>query len=453
MRFLSLLLGVSVAYGKVEVSRGPLRDGTWMPRELGRFHIPHAGFIEVYDNEAGDKDMYITTFNPALPYFHDAVFRLRNPGLYLESVANWADYVETLGVKASAYWPNFPVHMPRDVVGFEGIVQTSGFLVPGKNEGKLELYNLNDNTRGPIDIAAGQSKDWSYHWVVWKDIDNDGLLDAFTARFRVPGFIEGGDPIAELLWFKNPGGDAPATGHTWSWQEFVLVTGGLDVYFEETIHEVCNPDCKEYSVLVGGELWTERIMLYYVENLPGAWADPANIQSAVVDAAPGQPFEARFDDVNNDGKLEILASAYDTRKGNETGNFWMYEQQDDGSWKRTALASGFIANSYLFGGSMAPGKSVLFWPSEEYKNTPTESGDMPKPWIALSGDDDGKHYVMFPKSEDRDNMEYDIHVMVDTEATTAGTMAVVDLDGDGYTEIISAGYTAGEVYVFTFKPE
>ena len=42
--------------------------------------------------------------------------------------------------------------------------------------------------------------------------------------------------------------------------------------------------------------------------------------------------------------------------------------------------------------------------------------------------------------------------MVDTEKTTAGTMAVTDLDGDGYTEIVSAGYTAGEVYVYTFAP-
>merc|ERR1712107_710579 len=71
--------------------------------------------------------------------------------------------------------------------------------------------------------------------------------------------------------------------------------------------------------------------------------------------------------------------------------------------------------------------------------------------IAISGDDDGVHYIMFPKSEDPENWEYDIQVMVDTEATTAGTMAVVDLDGDGFTEIISAGYTAGEVYVFTFN--
>merc|ERR1719431_156786 len=110
--------------------------------------------------------------------------------------------------------------------------------------------------------------DWSYHWVIWKDIDDDGLLDAFTARFRVPGVLEGGDPISQLVWFKNPGGEAPSSGHTWAWQHFIILTGGPDVYFEETLHEVCNPDCKEYSVIVTGELWNERIMLYYVENAP-----------------------------------------------------------------------------------------------------------------------------------------------------------------------------------------
>ncbi len=33
----------------------------------------------------------------------------------------------------------------------------------------------------------------------------------------------------------------------------------------------------------------------------------------MVDVAPGQPFEAHFVDLNNDGKLEIIASAFDTR--------------------------------------------------------------------------------------------------------------------------------------------
>jgi len=79
-------------------------------------------------------------------------------------------------------------------------------------------------------------------------------------------------------------------------------------------------------------------------------------------------------------------------------------------------------------------------------------GNPAKPWIALSGDDDGVHYVMHPMSDELDNWDYDLKIMVDTEATTAGTMAVADLDGDGFTEIISAGYTEGMVYVYSFSP-
>jgi len=394
--------------------------------------------------------MAITTFNPALPFFHDSVYYLRDP--QLASASDWGNQVVKMGGASTAYWPNYPVQMPSSIVGWEGIIQTSGFLVPGKSKGRLELYDTTSGTpRGPINIAGHQSHDWSYHWVVWKDVDNDGHIDAFTARFRVPTF---GDPIAELVWFKNPGTPPPTSGNDWQWQNFIQITGGPDVYFEETVFEVCNPDCTEYNALVTGELWTERIMMYYVPNIPGAWAVPSNIKSIVVDDAPGQPFEAHFADLNNDGQLEILASCYDTRKGNETGNMWVYEQPEEWGqpWKRTALASGFIANSYLFGNSMTPGKSRLFWPSEEYKATLTDTGAVPKPWIALSGDDDGVHYVMTPKSEDPDNMEYDIEVMIDTEQTTAGTMAVHDLDGDGYMEIVSAGYTAQEVYVYTFAP-
>lgn len=399
--------------------------------------MAHAGFIEVYDTEDGNTDMYITTFNPALPFFHDGVFTIRNPGAQLGSVANWADSLVQLGGASTAYWPNYPVKVPSEVVGFEGVLQTSGFLVPGKTKGRLELYDISSGTpRGPINIEdkAAEKHDWSYHWVIWKDIDADGLLDLFTARFRVPAF--GGDPISELVWYKNPGETPPAAGKNWEWQHYILYTGGPDVYFEETVLTINQVEC---SVIVTGELWTERIMLYYVPNQPGMWANPKNIQSMVVDPAPGQPFEARFADLNNDGVLEILASGYDTEA--EIGTLWVY-QQKDGGWVKSALATGFVANSYLFGGSMTPGKSRLFWPSTEYKETLTETGAVPKPWIALSGDDDGIHYIMHPLSEDPDNLEYDMQVMVDTEQTTAGTMAVADLNGDGYMEIISAGYTA-----------
>ena len=32
-------------------------------------------------------------------------------------------------------------------------------------------------------------------------------------------------------------------------------------------------------------------------------------------------------------------------------------------------------------------------------------------------------------------------------------MAVGDMDGDGYTDIILSGYSANKLFVFTYKPE
>ena len=47
------------------------------------------------------------------------------------------------------------------------------------------------------------------------------------------------------------------------------------MYFAEHVLE---QDGVEYSVIVTSELWSERVMLYYVENTPGAWAQPENIK-------------------------------------------------------------------------------------------------------------------------------------------------------------------------------
>lgn len=158
----------------------------------------------------------------ALPFFHDPVYYIKNPGASLDSVNNWAKNLVQLGGASTAYWPNYPVQLPKEVLGFEGVVQTSGFLVPGKSAGRLEVYDTTSGEAvGPWNIAAGQNDDWSYHWVIWKDVDNDGLLDAMTARFRVPLL---GDPIREFVWFKNPGTAHPARPGNWAWQHFIQIT-------------------------------------------------------------------------------------------------------------------------------------------------------------------------------------------------------------------------------------
>ena len=105
---------------------------------------------------------------------------------------------------------------------------------------------------------------------------------------------------SELVWFKNPGG-LGANGENWEgWEQNVLVEGP-DVFIQIIELESAGTT---YEVLVTAELWSERIMIYYVPaGVPGAWADPANIQSNVVDPGSGTPFHAWAYDLNMDGKI------------------------------------------------------------------------------------------------------------------------------------------------------
>ena len=141
---------------------------------------------------------------------------------------------------------NFPLHsFPFQVSGFRGIVQTSGFLVPGKTQGQLEVYN-EETLAGPWNLASQDSTGWSYHTLLWHDVDNDGLQDVFTARFHVGVF---GQTQSELVWMKNPGSLGPA-GENWSgWQQFVLIDNGPDVVISLHTFQYGN---KTYSGLITG---------------------------------------------------------------------------------------------------------------------------------------------------------------------------------------------------------
>jgi len=52
--------------------------------------------------------------------------------------------------------------------------------------------------------------------------------------------------------------------------------------------------------------------------------------------------------------------------------------------------------------------------SREYGSQITEDGRVVKPWISLSGDDDGKHYILYPDREDTDIWTYSIEMIIDT---------------------------------------
>lgn len=75
-----------------------------------------------------------------------------------------------------------------------------------------------------------------------------------------------------------------------------------------------------------------------------------------------------------------------------------------------------------------------------------------KPYILVSGDDDGKGYILEPSSSRTDDWSYLSHKFVDVGKGTVGQFAFADVNADGYTDIVVPAYNDGTVSLYTFAP-
>jgi hypothetical protein len=291
-------------------------------------------------------------------------------------------------------------------------------------------------------IASEDASDWSYHRVIFKDMDFDGDLDALTARFFVPLFS---DTRMQLLWLENPG-NSSALPDASGWTQHVLCTGGSDVHFRNF---ELSAGGRQFDCILSAEFFNEKLILYYSLDPRGDWRDWNNVRNVTIDDQLGQTFDVYVDDFNMDGRLDFLVTAY-----NHTfGNVFVYETPEDfrdGDFVKHVIADGFVANPTA-GQSMTPGSPKPFYPSRTYAEEIIPNPDRHrKPYICLSGDDDGKQYILTPESEEPSDWRYQKHILVDTNATTSGKFAIGDFDGDGFTDLVVAGYTVGKLYAFTY---
>ncbi|XP_065349705.1 uncharacterized protein LOC135945767 [Cloeon dipterum] len=408
-----------------------------LPRLIDQFSLGHPAFVQLYASEQNvdplDKyTLYISNFDPLSILQTDDIYLLRSPGRQLNDVANWAPTL----IDQKNYWPNDVNLMPSNVVGREGIVWTSGFLVPGKTQGALNIYFTDED---PVvragNLATYDYLAFSYHRVIWYDVNKDGLLDALTARFHLPTV---GEPTYEMVWMENPGGDLYS-----GWQQH-RITYGPDVHFRLSTFQVAGQD---FFVLIVGEFFTERLVVYYAADGSDSFlSDPSTILSVVIDDVNvGQIFDLEVGDLNLDGKPELTVCGYN----HTLGSVFVFPVPDDfrsDPWERIVIADNFKANLIIGGQSMTPGAPHTFYKSVQHQ----QSGE--KPYVFVSGDDDGRHYILEPVSQDPADWTYNKHLLVDTNATTTGKYAIADLDNDGYNEIVAAGFTANEVYVYTYAP-
>ena len=75
-----------------------------------------------------------------------------------------------------------------------------------------------------------------------------------------------------------------------------------------------------------------------------------------------------------------------------------------------------------------------------------------RPNILVSGDDDGRAYILEPLSSDPTNWNYKKNTIFDAGSGTVGQMAFADVDGDGYNDIFIPSYNQATVHVYTFAP-
>ena len=60
-------------------------------------------------------------------FFTDPVYRLQSPGKLLDSIEVWQENLEKLGGANTAYWPNQPIEIPRNVRRCLSIILNANF--------------------------------------------------------------------------------------------------------------------------------------------------------------------------------------------------------------------------------------------------------------------------------------------------------------------------------------
>jgi len=402
-------------------------------RFLGARDVRLAGFSNLYvhDDSSNPTERYsflLSTFNP-IPFTRDTTYFFHHIGKYLDDFANAPLTV----VNDRFNWPREPSQTPGDVFGFESVTQPDGFLVPGKNQGSINVVDFRDyNNPVTHDIVLDDSIDYFYHRVLWKDCNGDGRKDALTLRARVVSGVSS----TEMVWFEHPASnvfDGP-------WVKHVLNTDIADTFLAET---KLTSGGVEYDVLAAVGYFTKRLTIFWTNDPNGLWVDPGQIGSRVVDVG-GQFFDVYFDDLNKDGNMDLLVPI----NAEVNGTLVAYEIPEDfkfGQYRRHLLADGFDALSGLGGGG-SPGQAKTFYPvSSMIGNT--------KPWILISGDDEGTSYYMKPNSESVNDWTYDrIKIIDEGPGNILGTPCAADVNGDGYAEIFVPAYNKGKVNAFTFAP-
>ncbi|KAK7462027.1 hypothetical protein BaRGS_00038556 [Batillaria attramentaria] len=197
--------------------------------------------------------------------------------------------------------------------------------------------------------------------------------------------------------------------------------------------------CRAKSHLFGS---TEGELVWFEHPQQGALT--STISQHLLDNKPRQPLgqPCHVADLNGDGNLDLLV----TNNALSHASLFAYTIPADfrsDSFPRRTLSTGYASRTSGQGRG-APGSPIIVYPE-----TQVTTG---KPWIILSGDDDGQAHLLKPASNDASDWSYQQTNFLDVGTGTVGGIAAGDMDGDGWTEVFVPSFDEGEVHVFSFRP-
>lgn len=387
-----------------------------------------SSFFNVERDDAGDKvtrvfERDLAAWIPDLSALNPSTF---DPRSDVEILTDRA------GEPFRHVWPNESDRVPEGVVPFEAVVVPGGFLATPR-PGRITLVNLDDPKRGEYvvvesgtgtpDCSAGKTADkirndhWFYHSALFHDMDGDGLKDLISARASLMPFKYQCPPVGELVYFRNPGAALQADV---PWEVRVLVGLPLETSGPEVNMALADLDSDGVPEIIASHFFNSDHITVFGAPAGGQWkdVDPVRrpIRRKTIMTGQGRPFAVEPDDLNGDGRLEILTSnhqgdgCFDVTRDAIPGRVIALEQPASGrlfddDWTTHVLKDNIRPNPTFpkpirGPGRLAPNRAIAFWPERRLETKA-------KPWIVVGGDEAARVWILRPVSQKKDDWRYE----------------------------------------------
>ncbi|CAG2187640.1 unnamed protein product [Mytilus edulis] len=222
----------------------------------------------------------------------------------------------------------------NDVFGKKMMSIAGGFLVPLKTKGSIRLVDLSTGTpQRPTEITTGSDDHhWFYHRVLWLDMNGDGKKDAVTCRAKKSLL---GSGTGQLVWYEHPQTDSISN----PWHHFIIADHS-DTFFDIT---TLTTPTGTNTVIVTTGFFSNQLKIYWTTDPAGKWTDTLKIKSRVIEEHIGHVFDVQIDDVNNDGKSDLLV----TSNGLSNTAVYVYEIPADFRFIDSVLAMNILTFRFI----------------------------------------------------------------------------------------------------------